>query len=90
MGQGRLKPVTISNLKSRSRSYENEVWEGWNFGFDFREAGKAGKRSPISVKIVQKGWKMITNFTSFGWNFVLTAVATLRCSTLITCMLNVH
>ena len=35
----------------------------------FRKAGKAGKRSPISLKIVQKGWKRITNSPYFWLDF---------------------
>ena len=30
------------------------------------------------MKIVQKGWKIITNSPKFGWFFVLTAVGTLK------------
>ena len=69
--------IKTCDLESRSRSYENEVWEGWNFGVIFGKAGKAGNRSPILVKIVQKGWKIITNYPKFGCFFVLTAVGTL-------------
>ncbi len=39
--------------------------------------GKAGKGSPISLKIVQKGWKTITNSPIFGWFSFLVVVTTL-------------
>ena len=58
----------VKNLIINER--RNEVYEGWNLYAILGEAGKAGKGSPISLKIVQKGWKTITDFPYFWLVFI--------------------